>query len=102
MLPEAEGPVTTLTEKVYVPVKEHPDVSIQAKWRHLFTSLIHEWNFAHINKTRLVLNLIVAKTSEGRTKNAHTICHKTLIYNLNTRIKSPSIGSRAFFVPQSD
>lgn len=27
VLPEAEGPVTTLTEKVYVPVKEHPDVS---------------------------------------------------------------------------
>lgn len=28
ILPEAEGTVTTLTEKVYVPVKEHPDVSI--------------------------------------------------------------------------
>lgn len=28
VLPEAEGMVTTLTEKVYVPVKEHPDVSI--------------------------------------------------------------------------
>lgn len=28
ILPEAEGVVTTLTEKVYVPVKEHPDVSI--------------------------------------------------------------------------
>lgn len=27
VLPEAEGMVTTLTEKVYVPVKEHPDVS---------------------------------------------------------------------------
>lgn len=27
VLPEADGPVTTLTEKVYVPVKEHPDVS---------------------------------------------------------------------------
>lgn len=27
ILPEAEGEVTTLTEKVYVPVKEHPDVS---------------------------------------------------------------------------
>lgn len=27
ILPEAEGMVTTLTEKVYVPVKEHPDVS---------------------------------------------------------------------------
>ncbi|OXU25626.1 hypothetical protein TSAR_005727, partial [Trichomalopsis sarcophagae] len=25
ILPEAEGEVTTLTEKVYVPVKEHPD-----------------------------------------------------------------------------
>ncbi|KOB77805.1 Held out wings [Operophtera brumata] len=25
VLPEAEGMVTTLTEKVYVPVKEHPD-----------------------------------------------------------------------------
>ncbi|XP_068911183.1 protein held out wings isoform X3 [Tenebrio molitor] len=25
ILPEADGPVTTLTEKVYVPVKEHPD-----------------------------------------------------------------------------
>lgn len=28
VLPEPDGPVTTLTEKVYVPVKEHPDVSI--------------------------------------------------------------------------
>lgn len=27
ILPEAEGQVTTLTEKVYVPVREHPDVS---------------------------------------------------------------------------
>lgn len=27
ILPEPEGIVTTLTEKVYVPVKEHPDVS---------------------------------------------------------------------------
>lgn len=27
VLPEPEGVVTTLTEKVYVPVKEHPDVS---------------------------------------------------------------------------
>jgi protein quaking len=27
VLPEAAGPSTTLTEKVYVPVKEHPDVS---------------------------------------------------------------------------
>jgi len=28
VLPDATGPSTTLTEKVYVPVKEHPDVSI--------------------------------------------------------------------------
>lgn len=28
ILPEPEGEITTLTEKVYVPVKEHPDVSI--------------------------------------------------------------------------
>ncbi|KAI4474687.1 hypothetical protein M0802_015495, partial [Mischocyttarus mexicanus] len=27
ILPEPEGEVTTLMEKVYVPVKEHPDVS---------------------------------------------------------------------------
>jgi protein quaking len=27
VLPEAEGAPTTLTEKVYVPVKDHPDVS---------------------------------------------------------------------------
>lgn len=27
-LPEPEGEIITLTEKVYVPVKEHPDVSI--------------------------------------------------------------------------
>jgi hypothetical protein len=27
VLPDAEGAPTTLTEKVYVPVKEHPDVS---------------------------------------------------------------------------
>jgi hypothetical protein len=26
-LPEADGPATTMNEKVYVPVKEHPDVS---------------------------------------------------------------------------
>lgn len=26
-LPDAEGPPVTLNEKVYVPVKEHPDVS---------------------------------------------------------------------------
>lgn len=26
-LPEADGPAVTLNEKVYVPVKEHPDVS---------------------------------------------------------------------------
>lgn len=28
VLPEPDGDITTLTEKVYVPVKEHPDVSI--------------------------------------------------------------------------
>jgi protein quaking len=28
VLPDAEGTPTTLTEKVYVPVKEHPDVSM--------------------------------------------------------------------------
>lgn len=28
ILPEPDGEITTLTEKVYVPVKEHPDVSI--------------------------------------------------------------------------
>lgn len=27
-MPEPEGEVTTLMEKVYVPVKEHPDVNI--------------------------------------------------------------------------
>lgn len=26
-LPEPEGEVTTMTEKIFVPVKEHPDVS---------------------------------------------------------------------------
>ena len=26
-LPEPQGPVVTLSEKVYVPIKEHPDVS---------------------------------------------------------------------------
>ncbi|CAG0920991.1 unnamed protein product, partial [Notodromas monacha] len=26
-LPEPDGPMMTLSEKVYVPVKEHPDVS---------------------------------------------------------------------------
>jgi len=29
VLPDAEGTPTTLTEKVYVPVKEHPDVSMR-------------------------------------------------------------------------
>lgn len=28
VLPDPEGDIKTLTEKVYVPVKEHPDVSI--------------------------------------------------------------------------
>ncbi|KAF4521673.1 hypothetical protein B566_EDAN006261 [Ephemera danica] len=28
VLPDAQGPATTLSEKVYVPVKEHPDRSI--------------------------------------------------------------------------
>ena len=28
VLPEAEGPVIMRTEKVYVPVEEHPDVSL--------------------------------------------------------------------------
>lgn len=27
-LPEPEGEVTTMTEKIFVPVKEHPDVSV--------------------------------------------------------------------------
>lgn len=27
VLPDAQGPPTTITEKVYVPVKDHPDVS---------------------------------------------------------------------------
>lgn len=31
VLPEPEGDITTLTEKVYVPVKEHPDVSIMTR-----------------------------------------------------------------------
>ncbi len=28
VLPEATGPPVTLSEKVYVPIKEHPDVSV--------------------------------------------------------------------------
>lgn len=36
ILPEAEGEVTTLTEKVYVPVKEHPDVSIYLITKYLY------------------------------------------------------------------
>lgn len=28
VLPDAEGPPVTLQEKVFVPVKDHPDVSI--------------------------------------------------------------------------
>lgn len=35
VLPEPEGPVTTLTEKVYVPVKEHPDVSIYSSYNRV-------------------------------------------------------------------
>ena len=34
-LPDKAGPIVTLSEKLYVPVKEHPDVSItveQIKW----------------------------------------------------------------------
>lgn len=37
ILPEPDGEVTTLTEKVFVPVKDHPDVS---KKLHLLFSLI--------------------------------------------------------------
>lgn len=33
VLPDPEGDITTLTEKVYVPVKEHPDVSVpHVRW----------------------------------------------------------------------
>lgn len=35
VLPEPEGDITTLTEKVYVPVKEHPDVSISYLYRYI-------------------------------------------------------------------
>ena len=28
VLPDATGPPVTLSEKVYVPIKEHPDVSV--------------------------------------------------------------------------
>lgn len=35
-LPDPEGPTVSLNEKVYVPVREHPDVSIQI--RAFFTS----------------------------------------------------------------
>lgn len=38
VLPEAEGMVTTLTEKVYVPVKEHPDVSSSTSFLILGTN----------------------------------------------------------------
>lgn len=38
VLPEAEGMVTTLTEKVYVPVKEHPDVSTHISLRFVIAS----------------------------------------------------------------
>lgn len=40
ILPEPEGDVTTLTEKVYVPVKEHPDVSIYCGYKFIH-SFIH-------------------------------------------------------------
>lgn len=40
ILPEADGPVTTLTEKVYVPVKEHPDVSNQ-----FVTIILYDFGF---------------------------------------------------------
>jgi len=29
VLPEGQGPPVTLSEKVYVPIKEHPDVSTE-------------------------------------------------------------------------
>lgn len=49
VLPEPEGPVTTLTEKVYVPVKEHPDVSNLIKnlfWECLLKKiLLLQFNF---------------------------------------------------------
>lgn len=32
VLPEGEGPPTTLTEKVFVPVKDHPDVSTSTRF----------------------------------------------------------------------
>jgi len=37
-LPPPQGPTITLTEKVYVPVKEHPEVGcfkfVVFKWQH--------------------------------------------------------------------
>ena len=40
VLPDAEGEVLTLTEKVYVPVKEHPDVSISLLYDYCITFVI--------------------------------------------------------------
>ena len=44
-LPEPQGTVVTLTEKVYVPVREHPDVSILSCTLACFL-LLHLLSFA--------------------------------------------------------
>lgn len=44
-LPEPEGAMVTLNEKVYVPVREHPDVSWNERWSNL-------WIEAHLKRFR--------------------------------------------------
>jgi len=46
MLPEPAGPVVSLSEKLFIPVKEHPEVHRARSYRHFdssFNSLIQRY-----------------------------------------------------------
>lgn len=58
ILPEPEGPVTTLTEKVYVPVKEHPDVSIFRKKVITYTDYVDYGGNYEEKKFKIILRIV--------------------------------------------
>ena len=53
VLPSGEGAVVTLSEKVFVPVKDHPDVSI--RFDNNF------WSFGHRKHVSLSGHLVAVK-----------------------------------------
>ncbi|GBP49456.1 Protein held out wings [Eumeta japonica] len=60
VLPEPEGMVTTLTEKVYVPVKEHPD-GTRMRVCSLTVSYVYlEWAISTVTATDKRVDLSVA------------------------------------------